>query len=66
MCGGVLFHISIFATLASLIVSPWRHALPPALTGVGLGLTLMGALGGWIGILMRIVDKRLRTLSPSQ
>jgi nitrate reductase gamma subunit len=60
---GVLFHIGIFATFASLIVSPWRHALPPTLAQVGLGLTLMGALGGLIGVLMRILDERLRALS---
>ncbi|MCS7350218.1 hypothetical protein [Thermoflexus sp.] len=60
---GVLFHVGIFATLASLAVSPWRLSLPAPLAVGGLVLTGIGAAGGLIGILMRIFDERLRALS---
>lgn len=60
---GVLFHLGIFATLATLAVSPWRSALPASITMAGLAFTGIGAVGGLIGILMRIFDERLRALS---
>ncbi len=60
---GVLFHLGIFATLATLAVSPWRSALPASITMAGLVFTGIGAVGGLIGILMRIFDERLRALS---
>lgn len=59
---GVLFHLGIFAALASLALSPWRPVLPPAVAAGG-GLTGMGAVMGLIGLLMRILDPRLRALS---
>lgn len=60
---GVLFHIGIFASLVTLAVSPWRSLLLSPLVGMGLALTALGAVGGGIGILMRIFDERLRALS---
>lgn len=60
---GVLFHLGIFATLATLAISPWRPSLPASIALAGLVFTGIGAAGGLIGILMRIFDGRLRALS---
>jgi len=60
---GVLFHLGIFGALATLAFSPWRSALPSGIATAGLVITGIGAMGGLIGVLMRVFDRRLRALS---
>jgi hypothetical protein len=60
---GVVFHIGIFLGLALLVASPWIHFLPNGLRvmlGTGTGL---GAIFGLAGLVSRMVERNLKSLS---
>ncbi len=60
---GVLFHIGIFAGLFALIISLLFNEVNHNLMLVIAVLTGFGALMGYAGIIMRIAEKNLRTIS---
>jgi len=60
---GVMFHIGIFTGLFALIVSPFFKEMDKTfLLAVAL-LTGLGALMGYAGIVMRLVERNLRSIS---
>lgn len=60
---GVMFHIGIFTGLFALIVSPFFKEMNKTfLLAVAL-LTGLGALMGYAGIVMRLVERNLRSIS---
>ena len=60
---GVVFHIGIGAAFLALPVSPWRAQMAPALRWGLVALTAVGGLAGFGGLVARIVEARLRSLS---
>ena len=60
---GVVFHIGIGAAFLALLVSPWRAQMAPALRWGLVALTAVGGLAGFAGLVARIAEARLRTLS---
>ena len=60
---GVAFHAGIFLGLTLLVASPWVHAFPGWMRiafGAGTGL---GAIFGLAGLVSRIVEHNLKSLS---
>ncbi len=60
---GVVFHIGIGAAFLALLVSPWRAQMAPALRWGLVALTAVGGLAGFAGLVARIAEARLRSLS---
>jgi hypothetical protein len=60
---GLGFHIGIFATIASVLISPFWGYLPSLLSGALFWVLALGALLGAAGGVMRIIEHNLRGLS---
>ena len=60
---GVAFHLGIFLCLALFVVSPWMHFFPGVLRvllAMGAGT---GAVFGFMGLAMRLVEHNLKAVS---
>lgn len=60
---GVAFHLGIFLCLALLIVSPWMHLVPSILRIILAVCAGAGAVFGFFGFAMRLVEHNLKAVS---
>ncbi len=62
---GVIFHIGIFTGLFALVISPFFKEINQTLLSIIAILTGFGALMGYVGIIMRLVERNLRAISTA-
>jgi nitrate reductase gamma subunit len=60
---GILFHVGVFTAIAAFLASPWLARLPQWLVWLGGGITAIGAVFGYAGILVRLTGENERVLS---
>ncbi len=60
---GIFYHLGIFTALAVLFVCPWLSIIPQFILWLAMFMTLIGAIFGFAGIVMRLTEKDTRVLS---
>jgi len=60
---GILFHVGTFVALAALFAGPWLAVIPAWLKISAAVVTGLGAIFGFMGIVMRRAEENLRVLS---
>jgi hypothetical protein len=60
---GVAFHLGVFLGLGLLFASPWIHLLPLVMRGFLAVCAGAGAVFGFIGFAMRLIEHNLKAVS---
>lgn len=60
---GIFFHIGVFTAIAVFLVSPWLERLPQWLVWIAAGITALGAVFAYAGIVIRLTGENERALS---
>ena len=60
---GIFYHLGIFMAFTVLFASPWLSAIPQPIIWLAIVVTGVGAVFGFAGILMRLIEEDTRVLS---
>lgn len=60
---GIFFHVGIFMAFGVLLASPWLANIPLPIMWLAVLVTAVGAVAGFAGIGMRLVEEDQRVLS---
>lgn len=60
---GVFYHLGIFMAFGVLFASPWLDVIPTPIIWLAMRVTVVGAVLGFAGIVMRLTGENTRVLS---
>ncbi len=60
---GIFYHLGIFMAFGVLFASPWLSVIPLPIIWLAMLVTVVGAVFGFAGIVMRLIEEDARALS---